>query len=82
MKQCVKCLMPDTRPGSQFDEHGSPVAIAYRGDDDRLYKRDFAGEMLDKYNDLRLIDYGFSYRRDAAFPQDDITWFLLEKTNT
>lgn len=57
----------------------SPVAIPYRGHADRLFKRDFAGEMLDLYNDLRLVDYGFAYRRDPAFPQDDITWFLLEK---
>lgn len=57
----------------------APVAISYRGHDDRLFKRDFAGEMLDRFADLRLIDYGFSYRRDPAFPQDDITWFLLEK---
>lgn len=57
----------------------SPVAIQYRGHTDRLFKRDFAGEMLDKYTDLTLIDYGFSYRRDPAFPQDDITWFLMEK---
>ncbi len=57
----------------------SPVEISYRGHADRLYKRDFAGEMLDKYADLNLIDYGFSYKRDPAYPQDDITWFLLEK---
>lgn len=57
----------------------SPVAIPYRGHVDRLFKRDFAGEMLEKYHDLRLVDYGFSYRRDPAFPQDDITWFLMEK---
>lgn len=57
----------------------SPVAISYRGHSDRLFKRDFAGEMLDKYSDLKLIDYGFSYHRDNNFPQDDITWFLLEK---
>jgi pseudaminic acid biosynthesis-associated methylase len=57
----------------------SPVAIPYRGHTDRLFKRDFAGEMLEKYPDLRLVDYGFSYRRDPAFPQDDITWFLMEK---
>lgn len=56
-----------------------PVAIPYRGHMDRLFKRDFAGEMLDKYKDLSLVDYGFSYRRDPAFPQDDITWFLMEK---
>ena len=57
----------------------SPVAISYRGHSDRLFKRDFAGEMMDKYPDLKLVDYGFAYRRDPAFPQDDITWFLMEK---
>jgi len=57
----------------------SPVTISYRGHSDRLYKRDFAGEMLDKYPTLELIDYGFSYKRDVNFPQDDITWFLLKK---
>lgn len=57
----------------------SPVAIPYRGHTDKLFKRDFAGEMLDKYSDLKLVDYGFSYHRDNNFPQDDITWFLMEK---
>ncbi len=57
----------------------SPVAINYRGHSDRLFKRDFAGELMDKYTDLVLIDYGFAYKRDPAFPQDDITWFLMEK---
>ena len=57
----------------------SPVKIDYRGHSNRLFKRDFAGEMLDLYPDLTLVDYGFSYHRDIAFPQDDITWFLLQK---
>ena len=57
----------------------SPVVIPYRGHTDRLWKRDFAGEMLDKFSDLTLVDYGFAYKRDPAFPQDDINWFLLEK---
>lgn len=56
----------------------TPVMIPYRGQDNLLWKRDFAGELLDRYKDLRLVSYGFVYRRDAA-PQDDITWFLLEK---
>jgi pseudaminic acid biosynthesis-associated methylase len=56
-----------------------PVTISYRGHTDRLFKRDFAGEMMEKYADLKLVDYGFSYRKDPAFPQDDITWFLLKK---
>ena len=58
-----------------------PVAISYRGHEDRLFKRDFAGEILDLYPQMTLIDYGFSYHRDVNFPQDDISWFLLEKIN-
>ncbi|NCO56532.1 MAG: pseudaminic acid biosynthesis-associated methylase [Bacteroidetes bacterium] len=57
----------------------TPVTVNYRGHSDRLFKRDFAGEMLEKYNALKLVDYGFCYKRDNAFPQDDVTWFLLEK---
>ena len=57
----------------------SPVAIPYRGHTDRLFKRDFAGEIMDRHPQMCLIDYGFAYRRDPNFPQDDITWFLMEK---
>lgn len=57
----------------------SPVVVPYRGHSDRLFKRDFCGEMLETYRDLELVDYGFVYRRDPGFPQDDITWFLLRK---
>jgi spore coat polysaccharide biosynthesis protein SpsF len=57
----------------------SPVTINYRGHDDRLFKRDFAGEFMEKYTNCVLIDYGFSYRKDPVFPQDDITWFLIQK---
>lgn len=57
----------------------SPVTIEYRGHKDRLFKRDFAGEILEKFSDLQLVDYGFIYKRDPYFPQDDITWFLFEK---
>ena len=58
----------------------SPVTVEYRGNKDKLFKRDFCGEMLDRFQDLKLIDYGFSYHRDVKFPQDDISWFLLKKS--
>ncbi len=58
----------------------TPVTVPYRGHTDRLFKRDFAGDMLDRYADLALVDYGFVYHRDAMFPQDDMTWFLLQRT--
>jgi pseudaminic acid biosynthesis-associated methylase len=56
-----------------------PVEVTYRGHREKLFKRDFAGEMLDRFPDLALADYGFSYRRDPAFRGNDCTWFLLEK---
>jgi len=59
----------------------TPVEVLYRGNSGKLFKRDFCGEMLDKFSDLKLRDYGFFYQRDTAHHKvmDDITWFLLEK---
>jgi pseudaminic acid biosynthesis-associated methylase len=54
----------------------TPVEVLYRGHRSRLFKRDFAGEMLDRFPDLSLVDYGFVYHRDAS-PQDDLNWFLF-----
>ena len=58
----------------------TPIGVDYKGHKGKLYKRDFAGEMLDRYPDLKLINYGFVYHRDPTFPDDDTNWFLLEKT--
>jgi pseudaminic acid biosynthesis-associated methylase len=57
----------------------TPVEITYRGHAGKLFKRDFAGELMDRHPDLRLVDYGFCYHRDPIFPVDDVNWFLLEK---
>lgn len=57
----------------------TPVEVTYRGHSERLFKRDFAGEMIDMYHNLELLDYGFQYHRDYNFPADDSTWFLLKK---
>jgi len=56
----------------------TPVEIKYRGERDRLFKRDYAGEILESHSEMTLLDYGFAYHRDPCFPQDDITWFLLQ----
>lgn len=58
----------------------TPIEISYRGHSGKLFKRDFAGELLDKYSDVQLVDYGFVWRRDPHAPQDDLTWFLLQKS--
>ncbi|EWH00304.1 pseudaminic acid biosynthesis-associated methylase [Halomonas sp. BC04] len=56
-----------------------PTEVNYRGHTGKFFKRDFAGEILDKFSDLSLIDYGFVYHRDPGFPLNDSTWFLMEK---
>jgi pseudaminic acid biosynthesis-associated methylase len=60
----------------------SPVEVPYRGHTGRLFKRDFAGEFMERHKGFRLVDYGFVYHRDPAFPQDDLTWFLMERIKT
>tara|TARA_Y100001954_G_C15790057_1_gene594585 strand:+ start:44 stop:679 length:636 start_codon:yes stop_codon:yes gene_type:complete len=62
-------------------EYFSPIPekINYRGHKNKLFKRDFAGEMLTRYKDLNLINYQFCYKNDNNFPMDNITWFLMEK---
>jgi len=58
----------------------TPVEVSYRGHEHALFKRDFAGEILDAHPELRLLDYGFTYHRDPVHPLDDSTWFLMEKS--
>ena len=57
----------------------SPTNINYRGNDDKLFKRDFADEFLSQNPDFKLINYKFHYKKTTSFSQDDITWFLMEK---
>lgn len=59
----------------------SPVEVTYRGHEHALFKRDFAGEILDAHPELTLVDYGFTYHRDPQHPLDDSTWFLMEKAS-
>jgi pseudaminic acid biosynthesis-associated methylase len=57
----------------------TPGEVIYRGHTERLFKRDFAGELIDEFR-LNLVDYGFWYRGDnIASEFGDMTWFLLEK---
>lgn len=55
-----------------------PIEKNYRGHSQKLFIRDFAGEILEQYPTLKLIDYGFIYRNDPNF-DEDTNWFLFEK---
>ena len=54
-----------------------PVSTDYRGSDDLLFKRDFGAFYLDKFPDLRVIDYGFEWKRITSL--DNLTWWIFEK---
>ncbi len=62
-------------------EYFAPVLqeIPYRGKDGMLWKGPHAYDMLDRFRDLHLIDYGFVSSRDPAMPQDDLNWWIVEK---
>jgi spore coat polysaccharide biosynthesis protein SpsF len=50
--------------------------IPYHGQDDRLFKRDFGGFYLDHFPDLRVVDYGFEWKRLGT---DNLNWWVMEK---
>jgi pseudaminic acid biosynthesis-associated methylase len=93
IKNTLICVAPDDLPAVYNALHAAtgrylfvceyynptPVEIPYRGQPGMLFKRDFAGEIMDAFPDLNLVNYGFNYRRDPVFPGDDSTWFLMER---
>jgi len=57
-----------------------PVEIEYRGYAGKLFKRDFGGEFWDTFKDaLKLVDYGFLWRRVEPF-WDNTNWWLFERS--
>jgi spore coat polysaccharide biosynthesis protein SpsF len=54
-----------------------PEEIAYRGHAERLFKRDFGGFWLDSFADLRVVNYGFAWKRLTGL--DNLTWWVFEK---
>jgi pseudaminic acid biosynthesis-associated methylase len=63
-----------------FAEYYSPrpVKLNYRGKKDKLFKRDFAGEFISTFKNIKIKSYGFVYHKDK-YPQDDLNWFLMKK---
>lgn len=54
------------------------VEVPYRGHAGRLWKNDWPSLFRDR-GPHELRAYGFRYRGDLVAPQDDLTWFLIEK---
>jgi pseudaminic acid biosynthesis-associated methylase len=55
-----------------------PESIPYRGHEERLFKRDFGSFWLDNFSDLRVLNYGFAWKRMTGL--DNLTWWVFEKT--
>jgi pseudaminic acid biosynthesis-associated methylase len=58
----------------------TPVMINYRGEDDKLFKRDFGKLFIEEF-DCKIVDYGFLWGHEfdtAGF--DDITYWIFEKS--
>ena len=58
----------------------TPVTLEYRGETDKLFKRDFGKLFIENFH-VRLVDYGFLWGHiydKAGF--DDITWWLFERS--
>ena len=58
-----------------------PVVIKYRNHKDKLFKRDFAKDLINLFPDLKLIDYGFYWKEDPKLKGncDNSNWFLFKK---
>ena len=54
-----------------------PEEITYRGQDGLLFKRDFGALWIDLYPALKLVDYGFFWKRATGL--DNFTWWLFAK---
>ena len=59
----------------------NPVMIPYHGENDRLFKRDFAGDLIDHFG-MNLVDYGFVYRRDNSSSTRRHYLVLCSRNNT
>lgn len=56
----------------------TPVEISYRGHTGLLFKRDFGAFYLDRFPNLKCVDYGFLWQRELQV-FDNIHWWLFEK---
>lgn len=51
--------------------------IPYRGHTGALFKRDFGSLWLDQFPDLKVVDYGFAWKRVTGL--DNLTWWVFRK---
>lgn len=59
----------------------SPVTLDYHGEKNKLFKRDFAKELWNKFPKLELVNYGFHWKEDPFQKgnYDNANWFIFKK---
>ena len=57
----------------------NPQKLNYRGYKDKLFKRDFAKELWNRFPKLKLLNYGFHWKEDPKIKDncDNQNWFLF-----
>lgn len=55
----------------------TPEEVPYRDRDEMMWRRDWGEEWMSKYPSLKLVGYGFCWKRHTGL--DNLTWFLFEK---
>jgi hypothetical protein len=82
LKKVYKTIYKSCKPSGYIliAEYYSPkpTMVIYRGESNKLFKRDFAGEFVSLFKKTKILKYGFSYHKDK-YPQDDLNWFLIKK---
>ena len=56
----------------------TPVEVSYRGQIGLLFKRDFGAFYLDRFPNLKGVDYGFLWQREFGI-SDNPNWWLFSK---
>ena len=57
-----------------------PVDIRYHGQQCLLFKRDFGAFYIDRFPELKCVNYGFLWQREFC-NFDNLNWWLFEKRN-
>ena len=62
-----------------FNPH--PIQLDYHGYKNKLFKRDFAKELWNKFPKLNLVNYGFHWKEDPYQKDnyDNANWFIFKK---
>lgn len=57
----------------------TPTPVMYRGNEGKLWRRNYGKDMLERFGDLSLLSYDFVADIDPICPRDNVTTWCLKK---